>query len=267
MAKVLKNLLSDYGYNLVALPKEDIKPLMLLYKNGSSVSALDSTVDKLFSIADAPLPVVIRDRVVTGIEGGASVIFDAEGGLTMLDWLLNALKMGKSSLKAGVGALHKVKITYENVREDKVSLLELDSFISGSDPVPGKFNTFKEKLENGELYVINNVLKSNSFSVAIEDVTGSHVDIEANIRGIVDANVDMSRNKNNELTLRHSHTDTYVAFAVKAQQILYDQKDWWQFFKKKEAQFRIKDQQGVILRGEDKFPTKSLQIGEAGVDI
>lgn len=267
MAKVLKNLLSNYGYNLVALPKEDIVPLMLLYKNGNSVSAIESTVDKLFSIADAPLPVVTKDMSVTSIDGGASIIFDAEGGVSMLDWLLNTLKMGKFSAKTEIEATHKVKITYENVKEDKVSLLQLDSFISGSDPVQGKFNTFKEKLEDSELYVINNVLKSNSFSVAVEDAIGSQVDIEARLKGIVDANVDISRNKNNELTLRHTNTDAYIVFAVKAQQIIYDQKEWWQFFRKKEAKFRIKDQQGVILRGEDKFPTRSLQMGELEVNI
>ena len=267
MAKVLKNLLSNYGYNLVALPKEDIAPLMLLYKNGDSVCAVESTVDMLFAIADAPLPVVTKDKVVASINGAASLIFDAEGGISMLDWLLKTLKIGEFSTSTEIAATHKVKITYENVKEDKVSLIDLDSFISGSEPVQGKFNTFKEKLEESELYVINNVLKSNSFSVAVEDATGAKVDIEASLKGIVNANVDISRNKNNELTLTHSHVATYIVFAVKAQQIIYDQKEWWQFFKKKEAKFRIKDQQGVVLRGEDKFPTRSLQMGELEINI
>ena len=267
MAKVLKNLLSDYGYNLVALPKEDIAPLMLLYKNGNAVSAVESSVDKLFAIADAPLPVVAKDKTVASINGSASVVFDADGGVSMLDWLLKTLKMGKISAQTEIDATHKVKITYENVKEDKVSLLELDNFISGSDPVKGKFNAFKEKLEDSELYVINNVLKSNSFSVAVEDATGTKVDIEATVKDIVDANVDISRNTNNEITLRHTNADTYIVFAFKAQQIIYDQKEWWQLFRPKEAKFRITDQQGVILRGEDEYPTRSLQMGELEVNI
>lgn len=267
MAKILNNFLSNYGYNLVALPKEDITPLMLLYKNGKSVSALESTVDKLFVVADAPLPVVIKKKVVNNIDGSASVVFDAEAGISMLDWLLQKLKMGRLNATTEIDATHKVKISYQNIREDKVSLLELDSFISGSDPIQGRFNTFREKLEDGELYVINNVLKSNSFSVVVEDLAGAKVDIEANIKGVVDARVDVSRNKNNELTLTHTEADTYLVFAIKAQQIIYDHKEWWQFFKKKEAKFRIKDQQGVVLRGEDKFPTIALQMGEITVDI
>ena len=267
MAKVLKNLLSDYGYNLVALPKEDIAPLMLLYKNNNSVSAVESTVDKLFAIADTPLPMITKDKTVTSIDGGASVIFDAEGGVSMLDWLLTTLKMGKFSAKAKIDASHKVKITYENVKEDKVDLLALDSFISGSDPVQGKFNAFKEKLENSELYVINSVLKSNSFSIAVEDSTGTKVDMEATVKGIIDANVDISRNKNNDITLKNTNADTYIVFAFKAQKILYDQKKWWQFFKKDEAKFRIKDEQGVVLRGIEKIKSNALEMEDVEVDI
>ena len=267
MAKVLKNLLTDYGYNLIALPKEDIAPLMLLYKNGSSVSAVESTVDNLFTITDAPLPVIRKDKVVTSIEGGASVIFDAEAGVSILDNLLKKLKMGKVSAKAEIDSTHKVKITYENVKEDKVDLLSLDSFISGSDPVEGKFNAFKEKLENSELYVINNVLKSNSFSISVEDATGAKVDFEATVKGIVDAGVDISRNKNNEIMLKNTNADTYIVFAFKAQQIQYDHKKWWQFFKKDEAKFHIRDQQKVILLGEEKIDSNPLEMGVLEVDI
>lgn len=267
MAKVLKNILSEYGYNLVALPKEDISPLMLLYKNNQGVSAVESTVDKLFAIADAPLPVISKNNNVTSIDGGASVVFDGEGGVSMLDWLLKTLKMGNFSAKTEIDRTNKVKITYENVKEDKVDLLSLDSFVSGSDPVEGKFNSFKEKLKDSELYVINSVLKSNSFSIAVEDAAGVKVDIEATVKGIVDANVDISRNKNNEITLKHTNTDTFIVFAFKAQQIKYDQKKWWQLFKKNDAKFRLKDQQGVVLRSEDKIKTQPLEMGVVEVDI
>ena len=267
MAKVLENLLANYGYNLVALPKEDIAPLMLLYKNGDAVSAVESTVDKLFAIDEAPRPVIIKDKSVTNIDGNASVVFDAEGGVSILDWLLKTLSMGKFSAKTEFDATHKIKITYENVKEDKVSLLELDNFISGSDPVQGEFNAFKEKLEKSQLYVINNVLKSNSFSIALEDSTGINVDIEATVKGVVDANIDIAKKKNNELTLKNTNVDTYVVFAFKAQQIIYDQKKWWQFFKRDEAKFRIKDKQRIILLGEEKYPSTALEMGDVEVDI
>ena len=266
MARVLRNLLSDYGYNLVALPKEDIAPLLLLYKNNDGVSSAESSLQKLFKVADAPPPQLIRDKAVININGAANITYDAEGGINLLDWLLQKLKMGKLSAKLKLDASNKVNISYENVKEDKVDLLDLDNFISGSSPDTSHFNTFREKLENSELYVVTAVLKSNTFSIAIENENDQQMDVEATLKGIVDANVNVSHNKNNAITLQQDNADQLV-FAFKAQRIIYDKKEWWQFSKKEEANFRIKDQQGVILKGEDDYPTDPLKEGETLIDI
>ncbi len=267
MAKVLKNLLSDYGYNLVALPKEDISPLMVLYKNGNAVSAAESTLQKLFKIADKFPPEIVKDKTVSSVNGHTSVVFDAEAGISMLDKLLQALKMGKLSAKTSIDASHSITITYENVLEDKVDLIILDDFITGSDPLVGEFTTYRKKLENSELYVISHVLKSNSFSVAVEDATGTKVDIEATVKGVVDANVNLSKNKNDQVTLKHNKPDVNIVFAFRAQKIIYDHKKWWQFFKRDDAKFHIKDEQGVIMKGEEDFYSVPLQQGEEMIEF
>lgn len=266
MAKVLKNLLSDYGYNLVALPKEDIAPLLLLYKNNKAVSSTESTLQKMFKITDSPPPAIIKNKKVADIDGMANVTFDAEGGISLLDRLLQKLKMGKLSGKLKLDKDDKVKITYENIKEDKVSLLDLDNFISGSEPDTDRFNTFRKKLENSELYVVNAVLKSNAFSIAVEDGNNQALDIEASIKNIVDVNVDVARGKNNVITLEHKKVNPIV-FAFKAQKIIYDRNKWWEFFNKEEANFHIKDQQGMVLKDESDFPTSPLLEGESLIDI
>ncbi|MBK9984679.1 MAG: hypothetical protein IPP15_20330 [Saprospiraceae bacterium] len=78
------------------------------------------------------------------------------------------------------------------------------------------------------------------------------------MKTIVNVNVDVSHNKNNTLTLKHDTSEPLV-FAFKAQRIIYDRKKWWEFFRREEAHFQIKDQQGVILKNESDFPTSSLQ--------
>jgi hypothetical protein len=260
MSKVLTSILSDYGYNLVALPKEDIAPLLLLFKNYDSVSSAENNLQKLFAIADSPPPIIVKDKIVAGLQGTANVTFDGEAGVDVLDWLLQKLKMGKLGGKFKLDGANTVKISYENVLEDKVGLLDLDDFISGSEPDTERFKTFKQKLENSELYVVNAVLKSNSFSVAVTGENGQQANLEATIKGILDANVDLKHNSDNSITLKNDNA-TPVIFAFKAQQIIYDQKQWWEFFKKDEAQFHIKDQQGVILKSESDFPTISLKTG------
>jgi hypothetical protein len=261
MANVLKNLLSGYGYNLVALQTTGIQPLLLLYKKQDSLGSLDSTLPKLFGTGNKALPSVMKDIAVASIEGSAALSFDAEGGITMLDWLLKKLHMGKLSGNAQFDAGNTVTISYQNVTEDKVDLLELDNYISESVPRTEKLSTYREKLEEGELYVVNAVLKSNMFSVAVTDKNGQHVDVEATVKGIVDAKVDVTLEKNNSITLKHGG-ETPVVFGFKAQQIIYDKKRWWQFGRKDEALFRIRDQQGEVLKGESDLPTRPLEMGE-----
>ena len=266
MAKVLKNLLSDYGYNLVALPKEDIAPLLLLYKNDDAVSSTESNLQKLFKIEDSAPPNIIKKKKVIDIDGAVNFTFNAEGGISMLDWLLKKLQMGKLSGKLKLDAKSKVKFSYKDINEEKVNLLDLDNFISGSEPDKDSFNTFKKKLENSELYVVNAVLKSNAFSIAVEDGNNQALDVEASVKKIVDVNVDVTRGENNVITLKHKEAIPIV-FAFKAQKIIYNRKKWWKYFNKEEARFHIKDQQGLVLKDESDFPTSPLAEGVTLIDI
>ena len=181
MAQVLKNLLTDYGYNLVALPKSDLEPLGLLFKRDDGLGSIDSSLLKLFTIADAAPPVIRRDSAVSDIKGSALVTFDAKAGINLLQSLLGHLGLGKASAKLDLNTNHTVAIGYEQITEDKIDLLELDNYISGSDPNRVQFNTFKDKLENSELYVINAVLKSSTFSIKIDDKSGQKVNLDATV--------------------------------------------------------------------------------------
>lgn len=266
MAKVIRNPLSNYGYNLIALPKEDVAPLLLLYKNHKGVSSVDKSLIDFFRILDSAPPSISKGNKVVDISGDSSVLFEAEGGINVLEWLLQKLKMGKLAGNLKIDSARQVHISYENVTEDKVSLLDLDNFISGSEPQKNQFNTFKEKLENSELFVINSILKSNSFSVSAADQNGHSIDIEGNIKGVVDAKVEVSKQKNNTILLKYDEAAPIV-FAFKAQRIIYDKKKWWQFFRKEEAKFKIKDQQGVVLKNESDFPTEPLIEGNELIDL
>jgi hypothetical protein len=104
------------------------------------------------------------------------------------------------------------------------------------------------------------------FSITVVDKAGQHVDIEATVKGIVNANVNVTRQKDNSITLKHDGENP-VVFGFKAQQIIYDKKKWWQFGKKDEAKFRIKDQQGEVLKGDSDLPTHSLKMGDELVTL
>jgi hypothetical protein len=152
---------------------------------------------------------------------------------------------------------YEVTVAYHHVREDKVSLLALDNYISTALPSKEKFNTFRAKLENNELYVINAVAKSNDISVTIKAKNGMDISADATVKGIVDANIDVARKNNNAIELVYKTAeDRPVIFSFKAQQIIYEKESFW---KNKPAHFCIKEQVGAVLLGPEDIPTKPLK--------
>jgi hypothetical protein len=258
MSKILKNLLADYGYNLVALPKADIKPLALLSEEADSVNALGNSLEELFEIDEVAPPQVSRNIQVSDLFGSTSVSYEARSGISVLHWLLDKLKMGKLEGKASFDSNKILTIKYENVLEDKVNLLDLDNFLSGSAPNDKRFNTYRQRLENSELYVISSILKSNAFTVTLEDKNGTTLDLDATIKGILEVGANVQTNKQNAITIKNENESPLV-FAFKAQRLLYIIKEWWDLFNKDQAVLRIRIQTGIVLKDESNYPAIILK--------
>lgn len=255
--------LTRLGYNMVAWPKTGLRPLALLYKTTNGVSAVEANLQELFKTGDAAPPQTMEDDA-TDVEGSAELTFDAKAGINMLDWLLNKLHLGKLNAGVTLNESYEVSVVYRNVKEVKVSLLALDNYISTSIPATERINSFKEKLQNNELYVVNNIVKSNDIAVTISAKNGQDITTDVVVKGIIDANANVARKSNNAVELVYKTAeDKPVVFAFKAQQIIYDQQSFWN---NKPAQFRIKDQVGVVLLGEEGLPTKSLKTNDEMVE-
>lgn len=249
--------LTNLGYNLIAWPKTGIHPLLLLYKTDQGVSSLEATLKDLFKTGDTAPPQIKKDALATDIKGVAELTFDAKGGINMLDWLLNKLHLGKMAANVSLNESYEVTVSYLHVREDKVSLLALDNFISTSKPGKDKFNTFRNKLENSELYVVNAIAKSNDIAVTIAAKNGQDINADTTIKGIIDANIEAIRKQHNALELSYkTEEDKPVVFAFKAQQIIYEKSSFWN---DKPARFYIKDQVGKVLLSPEDIPTRPLR--------
>ncbi|GGA95766.1 gasdermin [Mucilaginibacter rubeus] len=258
MSIALKNIFAEHGYNLVSLPKSDIKPLLLLYKVGSDVSSAQSQVTTLFPADEIPAPAIKKNIDVMPIVGKAEVAFDAKAGLNFLEGLLSNFKKGKAAAKIKISDEDVLTFSFQDIKEDSIDLLALDRFISGTAPDISRFTAFGEKLKKSELFIINAVLKSTSFTIKITDKSGQDVDVEAQIKGMAEANVKMSRAKNNSITLSHKDEQLPLIFAFRAQRIKYDQPAFWST---KKAKFRIIDQPDVVLRDTGNIVTEPLLLG------
>src|SRR5688572_16946027 len=124
MSKILKNLLVDYGYNVIALPKSDISPLLLLCKDDNNVvTSLDSSITTLFTSSEEAPPPLISKAVACDVAASTSVTFDSDTGISLLSWLLDKLKMGKLDAKLNLDQNKVLPVKYENVQEDKIDLV------------------------------------------------------------------------------------------------------------------------------------------------
>ncbi len=258
-----KSPLTQFGYNLVAWPKTDIVPLLLLYQSEQGVSSLEAGLRELFGTGDAAPPQVKKEIEAADIKGSATLTFEAKGGVKLLDWLLNKLKMGKLSAGFELNEGYEVAVSYSNVRIDSVNLLDLDTYLSASVPKRERLNTFRKKLENNELFVINSIAKSNDISILISDKNGQDVNLDASVKGIVEANGSFARKRDNSVELSYKAENPLV-FAFKAQQIIYQKKRFWS---NQDEKFYIRDQQGSVLFGPEDIPTNALKTGEDLVDI
>lgn len=267
MSQTLKNLLSGYGYNMVALPKSDIHPLMLLYKNGPNVSPLQSNLEKLFAIGSAVLPEIEDDIVGTEISGNAAIKMDANGGISFLDKLLKQLNLGKLSGTVKFEDGSNILISYKNIVEEKIDLAALDTYLKFSKPQLELFNTYKSKLLDSEMFVINSVLRSNELSIEITDKKGKNLDANATFKGVLDINVAANTNNDSAIVLKSDGNNSPVTFAFKAQQIIYDRKKWWQFFKTDEDTFYLKDALKIEFRSNEDFPSIEMEASHKLIEL
>lgn len=265
MSDILENLLAEHGFNTVKWPKEDIAPLHVLYKTEEGhLTAAESTVERLFEVKNHVLPPVMGDKKFSPMEGGATVVLGAAAGISLLDHLLSKLKLGKISSKLSLNNSDKLSIRFENVMENKVDVVLLDTYITGSEVNVPEFTTFRQRLENSELYVITTTLKSNSFSVTVTDAAGKSLDVEATIKGIADVNTSVNKNKDNSVTIKNGD-ETPLVFAFKAQQIMYD-KTFWQSLFGKDGKFHIRDATKQTMKGGEE-KTTPLEVRMEGYDI
>jgi len=262
MSKLLKNFLAEYGYNIVALPKEDIKPLLLLAQDGAGVISIDAAVSALFYSDEQASPSITSNTPTADIVGSTAASFDSETGISVLGWLLDKLKLGKLETKLNLDSNKILTFKYQNVKEDKVNLVALDGYLTEATPVKDKFKTFQAKLMNGELYVINAILKSNTCTLTIEDKRGTTADVDATIRGIASINQNIKSTSNNSVNIT-GNTEAPLVFAFKAQHIFYDKPGFWsRLFQPTDTPgggFRIKNESDLVLRGPEDYPTEPLK--------
>jgi hypothetical protein len=266
MSKFIQNHLADKGYELIALPKADIAPLQLLIQQQKALSAYGDSLLALFEPDEAGLPV--RQTATADFAGGQLLSADASAGIKLLSGLFSALKLNGSKLEASLSSAAGLELSfsYTDITEEKVSRMALDNFIAGAIPQKASFQRSLELLKDGELYVITSVLKSAKVEVSLSSAKSTAAELVTAVEGIADLNAQLKRAGSHGFSLS-APAGQPLAFAFQAAKILYDKPRWFQFWNRKEAGFRIKDQSGMVLKAPEDFPISPLRTEAGVVDI
>ncbi len=268
----LADMLKDYGFNLVLVPRPDIEPLQLLIKDGKQLEKIGHIKDlfKKSEIAenDSRIPVKTKDiPVAKEMQNKRSAGIKTRFGLQILGNFLQAMSKKKDVIKKNTDKpkqnietvfekADKFIFSYKDVFTNEINITKLDKYIHNSILNENAKN-FVRQLKAGNIYVITATLKSNSFTTEITDKNNFGVNIGIpQLRLLVDADISIETEKENTNKITYESEDRLV-FGFKASRIIYDEKA---------DIYQLKNSTGEILRDGD-FPTENLKLEETFADI
>src|SRR5262249_52769234 len=146
------DLLTAYGYNVVRLPKADIRPLQILVRRGRELDRLGELTTLLRVGTNVPVPPIEQDVPAASISGQRTSDLKLGIGLSVLGNVLAAMGGSKLRLDVEYKQARTVAFEFPDVLEDKVEVAKLDQYLADADVDP--FSRYvAELLEASELYV------------------------------------------------------------------------------------------------------------------
>jgi hypothetical protein len=213
--------LKQYGYSVVRLPRGDIKPLLLVERDGRELSQL-GPVDTVFIPTSKPLPKIRRDVPAADIKGSIKTTLSLGLGLTLLKNFLAAFGATGAGLDLAYSKAKTVTFEFTSLLSDTINITELDQFLATAEEDLSSRH-LATLLEADAVYCVGTTLKSKSFLVdaAADSGTKLKLDIPA-IQQAVGAKVEVGSTSNSTSKVSYGGSDLLV-FGIQAIQLFFDQ--------------------------------------------
>jgi hypothetical protein len=183
--------LKDAGYNVVRLPKADIRPGQLLSRNGKDLSRLGELGDLLRSTAVAA-PAVRADQKVANLSGKRTGEMTIGVGLSLLGTIIGAIGGSKLGLDLKYQKSRSAVFEFQDVLEDRIEILKLDAFLAQADVNPTSAHV-RDLLFDDELFVVTSTVKTTKLAIETKDESKKGVEVSVpEIQQVVGANVKVS---------------------------------------------------------------------------
>jgi hypothetical protein len=204
--------LNDLGYNPVSFPFRDFEPLDILHRDKKKLMRLGS-VSHIIADTAGEEPETKKDQETPNISGNLSADFDFKLGITAMNDLLSAIGASGAGIDVAFKRVKQFTFQYNNILRDSVDPFEIADYLGSSAP-DMNYTLLDHLDEKKEAYIVQEVLKSNSFSTTTTDEKGTSIDIDvANIQQILSVHPSISVNKTGEFTVSFEG-EKYFNFAV-----------------------------------------------------
>ncbi|HYJ37761.1 MAG TPA: hypothetical protein VEV87_04060 [Chitinophagaceae bacterium] len=246
--------LRNLGYTALTIPAEDIKPLMLLLKTSRGVVGnLNSPIDDLWETVDMRPPAVNGDIPLPALVSGSEKLdLKVESNFNLLKALTSILSTDAS---ASFTFEKNGEASYQIVepKKDNINIIKLDAFLQNATLKAGS-ESILEKLEDGDLYVVTEIMKAKEFVVEIEAEMDTSASLKVPVKEIVDASGNVVLEKEKKSVIRYKG-DQYLTFGFKAYKIFRKKG----IFSSNPGTFRIRPAEDIkIYRSDEEFPAVQL---------
>jgi hypothetical protein len=188
MVRRADNWLASYGYTALLLPRADIHPMDVLWsRKGREFNQKVGSLLDLFS-CERDLPAARAGEPTGSITRRVERRVEVSLGMKILGSLLGATVAAKLGNQANLSYASSLLVSYDDVRQDAVAVLQLDSWLENARPA-GPSNTMVW-LNNAQLAVVTAVLRSTKLSVVAETASGTSLELNVpEIQGLISGDV------------------------------------------------------------------------------
>ena len=222
--------LKNAGYNVVSLPRADLKPNNTLLRTSNKELTFLGNLGTIVEGAN-PLPQISTDNIApSGVTGMQSSSLDLKVGLSILGNVLKALTGTSLDVNAGFKDTKSVTFEYKDVLEDHIVLDELDQLLSAST-FKQNLNMVRSALIESNVFILTSAIKSKSITVKTQGEGGVSGNIEVPvIQNIASGKLSVDFNQASQGQVTFTGT-TPVVFGFKAVQVFTDENAKYTIFK------------------------------------
>lgn len=221
--------LRKFGYNVVRLPRSGVAPLLITHEtSGGQLRELGVLTDIWESSTSPPQ---IKDGETVGkIESQSTAKLEIGVGLDVFGNLLKSLGLDAAKISASYGNAKTLQIHFGNVKRKHLSQLELGEYMANGK-LKSQNNPYVDKYfkPGGQLYIVTEVLASNSFSISAFDESEKGLEVSLpEIQSVINADAKVTASQKSESTIEFEGKE-YLTFAFLCTHLSYNaQEKQWQ---------------------------------------